>query len=220
VVKIPKKTLERQLFKEGYDAVIGVDEVGMACLAGPVTVCAVRFTPAFYERTHKRLAWLRDSKALAPHQREQYAAELMTAPYLQYRIASCLPATIDTMNIYQASRRAMRRAIRALSPARRPIVLVDGNRTVDCVPHEQIAIVKGDRHVFAIACASIIAKVYRDNHMTRQAKRYPGYGFEQHKGYPTKMHYERLGVLGPTKLHRRSFSMRLSVAHDPEASRP
>ena len=205
MVTIPKKTLERQLFGEGYDAVIGVDEVGMACLAGPVTVCAVRFSPAFYARAHKRLARLRDSKALAPHQREYYAAELMANPELQYRIASCLPATIDRMNIYQASRHAMRRAITSVTGPERAIVLVDGNKIIDGLVHKQMAIVKGDRKIFAIACASIIAKVFRDNHMIRQARRYPGYGFEQHKGYPTKYHYERLKELGASKLHRRSF---------------
>ena len=205
MVKVPKKTLERQLFRSGYDAVVGVDEVGMACLAGPVTVCAVRFTPSFFERTDSRLTWLRDSKALAAHQREYYANELMHNPHLEYRIASCLPKTIDAMNIYQASRHAMRRAIKSVSPDGCVMVLVDGNKTVDGISYEQMAIVKGDRKIFAIACASIIAKVHRDKHMIRQSKRYPGYGLEQHKGYPTKMHYERLKVLGPTKLHRRSF---------------
>lgn len=197
--------MERSLFAQGYDQIIGVDEVGMACLAGPVTVCAVRFTPAFYGHTHKELAWLRDSKAIAPHQRERYAAELMANPLLQYRIASCLSATIDNMNIYQASRHAMRRAVAQVTGSGRHMVLVDGNKEIDGIKHEQTAIVKGDRKVFAIACASIIAKVHRDNHMIRQSRRYPDYGFEQHKGYPTKYHYERLKVQGPSKLHRRSF---------------
>lgn len=214
MVTIPKKTLERQLFRSGYDAVIGVDEVGMACLAGPVTVCAVRLTPAFYARTHKRLAWLRDSKVLAPHQREYYAAELRANPEVRYRIVSCLPTTIDRLNIYQASRLAMRRAVTSVTGPERAMVLVDGNKNIDGLVHEQMAIVKGDRKIFAIACASIIAKVYRDNHMIRQSKRYPGYGFEQHKGYPTKYHYERLKELGVSTLHRRSFSLRLSVSHD------
>lgn len=94
-MKIPHKTLERQLFRSGYDSVIGVDEVGVACLAGPVTVCAVRLTPAFYCRTHRRLAWLRDSKALLPNQRQTYAAELMTHPLktIDYFIAA---ATLST----------------------------------------------------------------------------------------------------------------------------
>jgi ribonuclease HII len=206
MVRIPKKTLERQLFRSGFGAVVGVDEVGMACLAGSVTVCAVRFIPAFYAHANRRLARLRDSKALSSHQRERYAEELMASPYLVYRIASCTPATIDRMNIYQASRHAMRRAIRAITAGNiRTMVLVDGNKPVEGIGHEQMPIVKGDQHVFAIAAASIIAKVHRDRMMTRAAVRYPGYGFERHKGYPTALHFERLGILGPSDLHRRSF---------------
>lgn len=205
MVKLPNKTLERQLFRSGFDAVIGVDEVGMACLAGPVTVCAVRFTPAFYNRAHKNLVGLRDSKALDAARRERYAAALMSQPQLQFRIVSCLPKTIDRLNIYQASRLAMRRAIRAVAGNGRHMVLVDGNKAIDGISHEQMPVVKGDRKVFAIACASVIAKVHRDRHMVRQAERYPGYGFERHKGYPTKDHYMALKALGPMKLHRRSF---------------
>jgi len=85
------------------------------------------------------------------------------------------------------------------------MVLVDGNKPVEGIGHEQMPIVKGDQHVFAIAAASIIAKVHRDRMMTRAAVRYPGYGFERHKGYPTALHFERLGILGPSDLHRRSF---------------
>ena len=85
------------------------------------------------------------------------------------------------------------------------MVLVDGNKSIDGIEHEQMAIVKGDRKIFAIACASIIAKVHRDNHMIRQSKRYPRYGFEQHKGYPTKQHERGIKMVEATKLHKRSF---------------
>lgn len=205
MVKVPQKTLERQLFRAGYDCVVGVDEVGMACLAGPATVCAVRFTPEFYQRVHRRLAWLRDSKLLLSHQRERYARELMAIPYLEYRIVSVTPATIDKLNIYQAARHAMRRAVRQLAPGGRTMVLVDGNTPISGLDMEQMHIVKGDRKVFAIACASIIAKVHRDAYMVRRSVTHPGYGFELHKGYPTRLHRERLSELGPSELHRRSF---------------
>ena len=207
MVKIPHKTLERQLLNSGFDSVIGVDEVGVACLAGPVTVCAVRLGPDFYGRTHRSLAWLRDSKMLLPNQRQKYANELMVHPLLEYRIVSARPTTIDKMNIYQAARYAMRRAIRSLSGQGKCMVLVDGNTPVKGISAEQMSIVKGDRKVFAIACASIIAKVHRDAYMMRQSKRYPEFGFERHKGYPTKYHYERLAEHGPTSLHRRSFRL-------------
>lgn len=205
-MKIPHKTLERSLFRAGYPCVIGVDEVGMGCLAGPVTVCAVLLTPSFYRRRHRNLQWLRDSKMLRPHQRTMYARRLMAEPLLKYRVVSASPATIDRMNIYQAARHAMRRAIRGVTMRhQRGMVLVDGRGRIEGIRQDQTPVVKGDRKVFAIACASIIAKVYRDALMERMAKRYPGYGLEIHKGYATKLHRARLAELGPSPLHRRSF---------------
>lgn len=103
----------------------------------------------------------------------------------------------------------MRRVIRKLkieSKKKKVAVLVDGNKKIKDIPFAQEAIIKGDRKVFAIACASIIAKVSRDEMMGRYAKKFPGYGFEKHKGYGTKLHHARLIALGPSPIHRRSFS--------------
>lgn len=209
-MKIPTKTLERKLIADGADVIIGVDEVGMACLAGPVVVCALAVAPEFYERRHEQLAWMRDSKMLQPHQREKFAGELQKIPELRWEIASCDPATIDALNIYQASRKAMREAIAALNykgaPCN-PIVLVDGNKIIHELDVPQRAIVKGDQKIWAIAAASILAKVHRDRLMTRYADAYPGYGFEVHKGYPTRLHRERLTAIGPCPLHRRSSQL-------------
>ncbi len=178
----------------------------MGCLAGPVTVCAVAFTPHFYARTHRKLAWLRDSKMLQAHQRENFAAELSKKQNLTYTIVSVSPKVIDRINIYQAARQAMKRAIKKLTDQnKRAIVLVDGKTKIHSVSHDQMPIVKGDRKVFAIACASILAKVHRDALMVRYAKHYPGYGLEQHKGYGTKLHRQKIKELGLTPLHRRSF---------------
>ena len=207
MVKIPSKTVERELFRDGYRSIIAVDEVGMACLAGPVTVCAVRIDPAFIGRTHRQLAWLRDSKLLSPDQRERYADALMLNSELSFRVASCSPRTIDRMNIYQASRHAMRRAIRALMTDAPTMVLVDGNKRIQGIGLEQRPIVGGDRSVFSIAAASVIAKVHRDRVMERYARAYPRYGFERHKGYPTAYHRLCLRELGPCPLHRRSFRL-------------
>jgi ribonuclease HII len=88
------------------------------------------------------------------------------------------------------------------------MVLVDGNKKIHGLDHEQTAIIKGDRKIFAIACASVIAKVFRDKMMARLAKRYPGYGLEIHKGYATKMHRSKIRELGPTILHRKSFNLK------------
>lgn len=201
---LPAKTLERNLFKRGYSRVIGVDEVGMGCLAGPVVVCAVEFRPGFYRRNYKDLSWLRESKSLSPGQRNKFVKSLLKK-HIRYQICWSFPKTIDRLNIYQSARRAMKRAIEKLG-SKKVIVLVDGPHRIIGIELDQQAIIKGDRKVFAIACASIIAKVYRDKMMIRYGKRYPGYGFEKHKGYGTKYHQAQLVTLGPCEIHRRSFA--------------
>ena len=207
MIAIPHKTLERQLFKSGYRRVVGVDEVGMGCLAGPVVVCAAAFTEEFYQRSHRQLHGLRDSKLLNAAQREAYAEILMQSPGVRFAISQCSPSVIDKLNIYQASRLAMRRALAKLGLPSETMVLVDGNKKVPGLTLSQEAIIKGDRKVFAIACASVVAKVFRDKLMDRAAKKYPQYGFEKHKGYGTKQHQVALRNFGPSALHRRSFSL-------------
>src|SRR3989338_604888 len=228
-MKLPQKTLERKLLASGYDQVIGIDEVGMGCLAGPVVVCAVVFDKKFFQKNNPKLRWLRESKLLLPYQREKFAAELLKEKSIKFAICYCYPKTIDRLNIYQAARKAMRGAVNSLvkSPQgstflrtqgrtlssssghiRYPkiIVLVDGKTKIDGLKMEQRAIVKGDRKVFTIACASILAKVFRDKMMIKYAKKFPGYGFEKHKGYGTKEHHAQLTTLGPCAIHRKSFA--------------
>jgi len=225
-MQLPNKTLERKLFKSGYDQIIGVDEVGMGCLAGPVLVCAVAFDNNFFKKKHPGLNRIRDSKLLLPKEREKYAKILMSLPNLRFQLAYCRPKTIDKINIYQAARLAMRRAIKklivhsewgivkdhkplAISNKRqspRVIILVDGPYKISNLKIEQMAIVKGDRKIFAITCASVIAKVVRDKMMVCYDKKYTGYHFAQHKGYGTKLHQVKLSSLGPSPIHRRSFA--------------
>ena len=207
-MKLPHKTLECNLFKSGYRYVFGVDEVGIGCLAGPVVVFALAITNHFYKKHHRRLRWLRESKLLLPHQRDKFSEELLKEKDLAYAISSVSPKIIDKVNIYQAARLGMKNAIKKLKPSidLKTIVLVDGKTKINGVHYEQMPIVKGDRKVFAIACASIIAKVYRDKMMARYAKKYPGYGFEKHKGYGTKYHQVQLIAFGPCEIHRRSFA--------------
>ena len=208
-MRLPTKTIERKLFKDGYTSVIGVDEVGMGCLAGPVVVCAVVIT-----RDFPLISGVRDSKLLSQKQRETLAHALKQSG-ISFQISLCYPKTIDKINIYQASRKAMRRAIARLSPPAPPliykrglggVVLVDGPYPIAGLDLPQRAIIKGDRTVFAIACASIIAKVHRDSMMGRYAKKFPQYGFERHKGYGTKLHASMLAQYGPSAIHRHSFA--------------
>jgi ribonuclease HII len=183
----------------------GVDEAGRGPLAGPVVAAAVILDPA------RPVAGLRDSKRLSALQRERLAGEIRAAA-LAFGIGSADPVEIDRLNILQATHLAMQRAVAALAPAPR-LVLVDGNRA----PRFGVAvrtIVGGDATVPAISAASILAKVTRDALMSGFAARYPGYGFEVHKGYPTVAHRRALAELGPTDIHRQSFApVREAVAN-------
>lgn len=181
----------------------------MGCLAGPVVVCAVAMTNHFYNKHHKKLRRLRESKLLLPHQREKFSEELLKEKDIAYAISSVSPKTIDKINIYQAARLGMKNSIKKLKPNfdLKTIVLVDGKTKIKGVDYEQMPIVKGDRKIFSIACASVIAKVFRDKLMNKYAKKYPEYGFEKHKGYGTKYHQVKLTALGPTPIHRRSFRL-------------
>lgn len=211
MVRFPHKTLERSLLASGHDAIVGVDEVGMGCLAGPVVVCATLLSSPLYTARRRNLERLRDSKLLSPSQRERFARELRGERFIRHVIVTVSSRDVDRYNVLQAARRGMCRAVTRLLTAqtigpKNAIVLVDGNRPVPDIAWPQQTIVGGDRLVFAIAGASVLAKVHRDALMVRYAAKYPGYGFEVHKGYGTAQHVKRLRELGPTPIHRRSFS--------------
>src|SRR3989338_3356124 len=207
-MQLPTKSLERNLFRQGYKKIIAVDEVGMGSLAGPVVVCAVEFNKRFFNGRHKNLNWLRESKLLAPHQRTKFVNELLNEKNFAFRISYCFPKTIDRINIYQAARLAMRRSIIKLAPPRlKTFILIDGPNKIKSLEIKQLPIIKGDRKIFSIACASLIAKVFRDKMMTRYAKRFPDYGFEKHKGYGTKFHRVMLLRHGRSPIHRNSFKL-------------
>jgi ribonuclease HII len=188
--------LRRRLLAEGARAVAGVDEVGVGPLAGPVVACAV----VLPERVD--LPGLNDSKRLAPARREELAARIRSQA-LGLALAAVSPEEIDALDIYRASLEAMRRAVLALDP--QPEHLLVDARRIPGVDAPQTAIVHGDALDGSIAAASIVAKVHRDALMDRLDRRFPGYGFERHKGYPTPEHLEALRRLGPTPEHRRSF---------------
>jgi len=175
----------------------GVDEVGRGPLAGPVIAAAVILD------TENPIQGLMDSKKISEKKRIFLAKEIREKA-LAWAMGRAEHDEIDSMNILQASLLAMKRAIESLS-IKPELVLVDGiyRPDTDC---KVVPIVKGDSKVAAISAASIIAKVARDNEMIALDSKYPGYGFSQHKGYPTKMHINALKNLGISSIHRKSFA--------------
>ena len=187
---------EHICYDEGFEIVCGIDEAGRGPLAGPVCAAAV-VLPRDLE-----IEGLNDSKKLSDKRRRVIFDEI-TAQAVTYGIAFATEQEIDEINILQATFLAMRRALAQLS-IQPSIALIDGNRETDFgLPVRTI--VKGDSLSANIAAASILAKVTRDDFMLEQAKLYPEYGFDIHKGYGTKVHYEALRKYGPCPIHRRTF---------------
>lgn len=186
-------------FAIDYEApgLAGVDEVGRGPLAGDVVAAAVILDPG------QPIPGLRDSKKLSHERRVALAAQIRERA-LAWSVARASVEEIDRLNILQASLLAMRRAVETLQP-QPDCVLVDGNRLPRWAYRAE-AVVKGDDKVPAIAAASILAKVQRDQELIALDAQYPGYGFAAHKGYPTKTHLAALASLGVTPVHRRSFA--------------
>ena len=187
---------EDALRLEGYFLVAGADEAGRGSLFGAVYAAAVILDPA------RRIRGLADSKVLTPDRREELAA-IIRARAVCWAIGTADAAEIDVINIYQASRLAMKRAVNALLLA--PDFLLIDALTIEW-PGPQRGIIKGDAQVQCIAAASILAKTSRDACMREMDGRYPGYGLARHKGYCTREHLEALLRLGVTELHRQSYA--------------
>jgi ribonuclease HII len=196
---------ERDLWEKGLVEVAGVDEAGCGPLAGPVVAAAVVFPSAWLESgLWSGLRGLNDSKQLTEEQREKYFAAITTHNGIRFAIASVDVEMIDRINIRQAAWRAMHLALEQLEP-RAQHVLVDGLR-IKWLPYAQTSLVQGDARSYSIAAASVLAKVTRDRLMRDFAREYPGYGFEEHKGYGTPQHLAAIQERGPCAIHRRSFS--------------
>lgn len=197
--QIPSFAEEERLEAQGYQLIAGIDEVGCGALAGPVVAAAV-ILPC-----HIDTPWLkqvRDSKQLTPARRQllsEHIHEIATS--IGIGIAS--HEFIDTQGLTRARRLAMKTAIDQLSPP--PESLLIDYLSLPNVPLPQKGIKNGDSLCVSIACASIMAKVYRDRMMTELDQAYPGYGLAQHKGYGTKKHLSCLRRLGPSPIHRQSF---------------
>ncbi|MDE6659983.1 MAG: ribonuclease HII [Eubacterium sp.] len=187
---------ENEAKSKGYNIICGVDEAGRGPLAGPVFAAAVVLPEGHI------IEGVNDSKKLSEKKRDMLYDKIIEE-CVCYAVGTATEKEIDEINILQATFLAMKRAVDGLE-IKPNLALVDGNRVppLDC---EVETIVKGDGKSASIAAASIIAKVSRDRYMLELAKQYPQYEFERHKGYPTKLHYEKIYEHGISDVHRKSF---------------
>jgi ribonuclease HII len=204
--KLDRLIYERELWKEGSMRVMGLDEVGRGCLAGPVVAAGVILKP---DTDHDGL---RDSKTMSARERNEMTSWIKSnATY--WWIAEKSPAEIDQINILKASIQAMMECAEQIG-AMPDHLLVDGNRYgSSLIPYT--CLVKGDNRSASIAAASILAKTYRDHLMRSLHEEHPQYKWDQNVGYPTKAHYESLQKYGATIHHRRSFSLRTDKVYHP-----
>ena len=188
--------IEDEYFGQGYRLICGVDEAGRGPLAGPVCAAAVILP------THIEIPGLNDSKKLTDMRRRELMP-VIKEKAIAWGIGFASQEEIDSVNILQATFLAMERAISQLE-VKADLALIDGNREKDFgIPVKTV--VKGDSRSASIAAASVLAKVTRDDLMLEMAKHYPEYGFDIHKGYGTKAHYEALRQYGPSPIHRMTF---------------
>ncbi len=191
-----KKEIENSLYEKGYKFIGGADEVGRGPLAGPV-VCAAVILPKDCD-----IEGIDDSKKLSPKKREELYDKIIDKA-LAYDIQFVFEDVIDEINILEATKLCMARAINSLK-IKPDIMLIDALK-LNGISCEQKAVVHGDALCYCIGAASIIAKVARDRFMDEQDKIYPEYGFKYNKGYGTKAHMDKLKEIGPCKIHRHSF---------------
>lgn len=174
--------------------IVGIDEVGRGCWAGPLVACAaILLQPTL---------GLNDSKLLSPKKRDELAVVLESNAH--YGLGWVSPAEVDELGLSQAVGLAMRRAIEKIQ-LQYDQIIIDGQ--INFLPHlpNVKTLIKADQLIEAVSAASIVAKVARDKHMAQMAIEYPGYGFEKHVGYGTPQHQEALAYLGPTSIHRKSY---------------
>ncbi len=222
---------ERKLWQKGYEIIIGLDEVGRGALAGPVVAVAFSVKQQFFLSNNQKIKiffanWkkevkdvIKDSKSLSSKKRERlYHYFLNLKPEVEWGRGVVSEKIIDKINILEATKLAMKRAIRNLERRikknfnqqnqdflKNSFLIIDGNIFLEDILIPQKSIVKGDKKVFSCAAASIVAKVERDKIMINYNKKYSGYYFDKNKGYGTKKHLEMLKKKGPSKIHRQTF---------------
>jgi ribonuclease HII len=205
----PSLREEKKLWKKGIKRVVCLDEAGMGPLAGPVVAAAVSII-ANCKLQILKFKDLKDSKKLTPKKREEFYKIITKNPQIEWGIGIVSEKIIDKINIKNAAELAMEKALKNLErkmKKKADFLIIDGNHinSKNLKARSYKLIVKADEKVFSCALASILAKVTRDKIMERYSKKYPEYGFEIHKGYPTKFHLKMLKKYGPCKIHRKSF---------------
>lgn len=189
---------ERHLWNNGFQNIVGIDEVGRGPLAGPLVVSAAKIP------TMENFPCVNDSKKLTSTKRERLYQQIISFPGIEYFFIEISSPKIDQLNILKATQMAMRNIVKKFKNI--DYVLIDGNFVPDFPIKSSEFLVKGDSKSSSIATASILAKVYRDSLMEEYSKVYPKYGFEKNKGYGTKEHLKALETYGPCTIHRKTFS--------------
>ncbi len=198
---------ERRLWEKGFDIIACLDESGRGPLAGPVIASAVTVEKNSTKKDFEFFRELRDSKKMSSRKREEIFKKIISHPKIEWGIGRVSEKVIDKINILQATKLAMERALKNLEKKlkkRVDFLIIDGNFKINSKVSQK-PIVKADEKVFSCVMASIIAKVKRDKLMLKYHKKYPQYGFDKHKGYPTKYHKEVIKKQGACKLHRKTF---------------
>lgn len=210
----PSLREEKRLQRRGYKYIVGLDEAGRGPLAGPVVAAAAlisikrkKKSLKLQIKTKNLLKRVKDSKKLSPKKRKEVYKLLREDKNIEWGMGRVGERVIDRINILEATRLAMKRAVKNLNKKlnqKIDFLILDGIIKVD-LPIPQKSIIKGDNKIFSCALASIVAKVKRDEIMKRYDKKYPQYGFGQHKGYATREHIQALKKYGSCKIHRFSF---------------
>lgn len=204
---------EKKLWRKGYRRVVCLDEVGRGALAGPVIACAVITKISNFQfpiskqipNSKYQISKIRDSKKLSPKARETFYKLLTKSPAIEWGIGRVSEKVIDKINILEATKLAMKKAINNLE-SKVDFLIIDGDFKIN-VNISQKSIIKADEKVFSCAAASIIAKVTRDRIMEIYHKKYPQYGFGGHKGYPTRYHREMIKKYERCQIHRKTFHL-------------
>lgn len=204
----PNLNYETKLWQQGYDFVAGLDEVGRGPLAGPVCAAAVALNRKIEIQNIKQGQNIKDSKKFSGKQREEWYRILTTHADIKWGIGLISPEIIDRINILEATKLAMKRALEDLEKKGgvAEYLLLDGNFLLEDISLSQKAVVRGDEKIWSCAAASIIAKVTRDRLMQKYHQKYPQYGFDKHKGYGTREHLKALKDFGVCAIHRQSFA--------------